>query len=140
MVEPEGESRALEVARGGIRARRRSVGCGHRRDVGETLGKKITAKGVYRDPIRSTHENFVKSSGLRWVCAMLLVEIPWASHVWALPFLSVLAPSERVMPPRGADNTREDNRVGLAAALAGKALVSGTRDRYGGGQRLRLSL
>jgi hypothetical protein len=26
---------------------------------------------------------------------MLLVEIPWASRVWALPFLSVLAPSER---------------------------------------------
>ena len=37
--------------------------------VGETLerrwGKKIAAKGVYRDPVRSTHENFVKSSGLR---------------------------------------------------------------------------
>ena len=26
---------------------------------------------------------------------MLLVEIPWASRVWALPFLSALAPSER---------------------------------------------
>jgi hypothetical protein len=26
---------------------------------------------------------------------MVLVEIPWASRVWALPFLSVLAPSER---------------------------------------------
>jgi hypothetical protein len=58
-------------------------------------GKKISARGVYRDPVRSTHETFVKSSGLRWVCVMLLVEIPWASRVWALPFLSVLAPSER---------------------------------------------
>jgi len=37
----------------------------------------------------------VKSSGLRWVCMMLLVEVPWAGRVWALPFLSVLAPSER---------------------------------------------
>ena len=67
--------------------------------IDETLerryGKKIRAKGVYRDPVRSTHENFVKASGLRWVCMMLLVEIPWASRVWALPFLSVLAPSER---------------------------------------------
>ncbi|MGL4622464.1 MAG: hypothetical protein ACRCZS_25970 [Chroococcidiopsis sp.] len=26
---------------------------------------------------------------------MLLVEIPWAGRVWALPFLSVLAPSQR---------------------------------------------
>lgn len=64
-------------------------------------GKKIAAKGVYRDPVRSTHENFVKSSGLRWVCVMLLVEIPWAARVWALPFLSALAPSERYAAQRG---------------------------------------
>src|ERR687894_429572 len=73
--------------------------------IDETLerrwGKKISARGVYRDPVRSTHENFVKSSGLRWVCVMLLVEIPWASRVWALPFLSVLAPSERYAARRG---------------------------------------
>ncbi len=58
-------------------------------------GKKIAAKGVYRNPVRSTHETFVKSSGLRWVCVMLLVEVPWAARVWALLFLSALAPSER---------------------------------------------
>jgi hypothetical protein len=67
--------------------------------VDETLerrwGKKIAAKGIYRDPVRSTHERFVKASGLRWVCLMLLVPVPWAGRVWALPFLSVLAPSER---------------------------------------------
>ena len=64
-------------------------------------GKKICAKGVYRDPVRSTHENFVKASGLRWVCVMLLVPIPWAARVWALPFLSALAPSERYATERG---------------------------------------
>ena len=64
-------------------------------------GKKIAAKGVYRDPVRSTHENFVKSIGLRWVCVMLLVPIPWAARVWALPFLSALAPSERYAAERG---------------------------------------
>jgi len=64
-------------------------------------GKKISARGVYRDPVRSTHETFVKSSGLRWVCAMLVGEVPWASRVWALPFLSVLAPSERYAAKRG---------------------------------------
>jgi DDE superfamily endonuclease len=73
--------------------------------IDETLerryGKKISARGVYRDPVRSTQENFVKSSGLRWVCIMLLVEIPWASRVWALPFLSALAPSERYAARRG---------------------------------------
>ncbi len=73
--------------------------------IDETLerryGKKISARGVYRDPVRSTHETFVKSSGLRWVCAMLLVEVPWAARVWALPFLSALAPSERYAAKRG---------------------------------------
>ncbi len=48
--------------------------------IDETLerryGKKIAAKGIYRDPVRSTRENIVKASGLRWVCMMLLVEIP----------------------------------------------------------------
>ena len=73
--------------------------------IDETLerryGKRISARGVYRDPVRSTHETFVKSSGLRWVFAMLLVEVPWASRVWALPFLSALAPSERYAAKRG---------------------------------------
>jgi hypothetical protein len=73
--------------------------------VDETLerrwGKKIAAKGIYRDPVRSTNERFVKTSGLRWVCLMLLVPVPWAGRVWALPFLSVLAPSERYAAQRG---------------------------------------
>jgi hypothetical protein len=73
--------------------------------VDETLerrfGPKIAAKGIYRDPVRSTHERFVKASGLRWVCLMLLVPVPWAGRVWALPFLSVLAPSERYAAQRG---------------------------------------
>jgi hypothetical protein len=58
-------------------------------------GLKIKARGIYRDPVRSSHSHFVKASGLRWLCAMLLVPIPWAQRVWALPFLTVLAPSER---------------------------------------------
>lgn len=58
-------------------------------------GKEIAAKGIYRDPVRSSKACFVKSSGLRWVCLMLLAPIPWAKRVWALPILSVLAPSER---------------------------------------------
>jgi hypothetical protein len=58
-------------------------------------GKKIKAKGIYRDPVRSSHSHFVKASGLRWLSVMLLVTIPWARAVWALPFLTVLAPSER---------------------------------------------
>jgi hypothetical protein len=73
--------------------------------VDETLerrwGKKIGAKGIYRDHVRSSHDHFVKTSGLRWVCLMLLVKVPWASRVWGLPFLSVLAPSKRYTEERG---------------------------------------
>jgi hypothetical protein len=58
-------------------------------------GAKIKAKGIYRDPVRSSHSHFVKASGLRWLSLMLLVPVPWAARVWALPFLTVLAPSER---------------------------------------------
>jgi hypothetical protein len=73
--------------------------------VDETLerrrGTKIAAKGIYRDAVRSSHEHFAKASGLRWVCLMLLVPLPWARRVWALPFLTALAPSERYHRERG---------------------------------------
>ena len=64
-------------------------------------GGKIAARGIYRDPVRSSHEFFVKTSGLRWICLMLLTPIPWASRVWALPFLTVLAPSARYHEQQG---------------------------------------
>jgi hypothetical protein len=58
-------------------------------------GTQIAARGIYRDPVRSSHSHFVKASGLRWLTLMLLVPIPFAQRVWALPFLTILAPSER---------------------------------------------
>jgi hypothetical protein len=64
-------------------------------------GKRISAKGIYREPVRSSHGHFVKASGLRWLSLMLLVPIPWAGRVWALPFLTTLAPSERYCRERG---------------------------------------
>jgi hypothetical protein len=53
-------------------------------------GKRIAARGIYRDPVRSSDEHFVKASGLRWLSLMLLVPLPWAQRTWALPFLTVL--------------------------------------------------
>src|ERR687886_59018 len=58
-------------------------------------GKQIQARGIYRDPVRSSRSHFVKTSGLRWLSLMLLAEIPWAGRVWALPFFTILAPSKR---------------------------------------------
>ncbi|WP_201863409.1 IS701 family transposase [Microvirga soli] len=64
-------------------------------------GAQIRARGIYRDPVRSSHGHFVKAAGLRWISLMLLAPIPWAGRVWALPFLTVLAPSERYARERG---------------------------------------
>ena len=73
--------------------------------IDETLerrwGSKINARGVYRDAIRSSHSYFVKCSGLRWMCLMLLTPVHWANRIWALPFLTVLAPSERYYQKQG---------------------------------------
>ena len=64
-------------------------------------GAKIRAKGIYRDPVRSSHGHFVKASGLRWLSLMLLTPIPWANRNWALPFLTALVPSQRYHEARG---------------------------------------
>ena len=58
-------------------------------------GRKIAARGIYRDPVRSSHGHFVKTSGLRWLSLMAIVPIPWTRRRWALPFLTILAPSKR---------------------------------------------
>jgi DDE superfamily endonuclease len=89
--------------------------------IDETLerrqGKKISAKGIYRDPVRSSHSHFVKTSALRWVCVSLLAEVPWASRVWSLPFLSALAYSERYAKECG-------NRHKTLTEWAGQLLLS----------------
>ncbi|MFZ1963565.1 MAG: transposase [Roseiarcus sp.] len=58
-------------------------------------GHKIAARGIYRDPVRSSQGHFVKTSVLRWLAVMAMVPVPWTRRRWALPFLTILAPSER---------------------------------------------
>lgn len=53
-------------------------------------GPCITKRGHYRDAARSSKHHAVPSSGLRWICVALLVPLPWADRVWALPFLTIL--------------------------------------------------
>ena len=64
-------------------------------------GRRITARGIYRDPVRSSHGHFVKASGLRWLSFMVLTPVPWAGVVKALPVLTLLAPSERANAKKG---------------------------------------
>src|SRR5215210_5177418 len=74
-------------------------------------GDQIEALGIYRDPVRSSHSHFVKASGLRWLSLMLVVKIPWAGRVWALPFLSALCPSERYHKERGRAHQKLTERA-----------------------------
>ena len=66
-------------------------------------GRKISKRGIYRDPVRSSKSHFVKCSGLRWLSVMLLTGLPWleAGVFWALPVLTALCPSERYYKSRG---------------------------------------
>ena len=73
--------------------------------IDETLerrrGAKIRARGIYRDAVRSSRHQLVKASGLRWVSLMWLGQVPWAGRHWALPVLTVLAPSSRYHQQQG---------------------------------------
>jgi DDE superfamily endonuclease len=64
-------------------------------------GHKIAARGIYRDSVRRSDSHVVKASGLCWISLMLLTRIPWAERIWALPLMTVLAPSERHYQQRG---------------------------------------
>ncbi len=57
--------------------------------------RRIPARGLYRDPTRSTHGHLVRVWGLKWVAMAVLVRVPWSGRVWALPFLTVLAPAQK---------------------------------------------
>jgi hypothetical protein len=64
-------------------------------------GAKIKARGIYRDPVRSSRGLFVKTSGLRWLSLAVMLPIPFAGKRWAPPFLTVLAPSARWSEAQG---------------------------------------
>jgi len=80
-------------------------------------GKKIKAKGIYRDAVRSSDSFFVKASGLRWMSFMLLSEIPFARRIWALPFMTILCPSERYHLECGMRHRKLTDRARQAILL-----------------------
>lgn len=96
--------------------------CGLDDTIERRRGQQIKAKGIYRDPVRSSHSHFVKASGLRWLCTMLLVEVSWAGAVWGLPFLSVLCPSERYYSERGRPHQKLTERAAQVFKLVARWL------------------
>lgn len=75
-------------------------------------GRKIKAKGCYRDAVRSSKKHVVKCFGLKWVTMMLLVPVPWAKRGWALPFLTVLC-----WPPKSRHKRRHKTSVELVRQM-----------------------
>jgi DDE superfamily endonuclease len=75
-------------------------------------GRQIKAKGCYRDAVRSSRKHVVKCFGLKWVSMMLLVPVPWATRVWALPFLTVLC-----WPPKSRHPRRHKTSVDWARQM-----------------------
>ena len=75
-------------------------------------GDKIKAKSVFRDAARSSKKHKVTSYGLRWVSMALLVPVPWSQRIWALPFLTVLAPSKKTNLSNGKRHKTSIDWVG----------------------------
>jgi hypothetical protein len=57
-------------------------------------GNKIKARGCYRDAVRSSKKFIVRCFGLKWMTVMVVKKVSWMNRQLALPFLTVLAPSE----------------------------------------------
>ena len=57
--------------------------------IEETLerrwGRRIRKRGHSRDPLASSKQRSVSTSGLRWIVLTLLITPPWTSRPWALP-------------------------------------------------------
>lgn len=83
--------------------------------VDETLerrrGKRIKAKGCYRDACRSTKSLVIKCFGLKWLCASLLVKLPWSNRYWALPFMTVLCTSKKHDELKGIKHKTSINKA-----------------------------
>jgi hypothetical protein len=69
-------------------------------------GRKIRAKGCYRDAVRSTKKHVIRCFGLKWVSMRLLVPVPWSQRGWALPVLTALC-----QPAKQTDQRRHKTSV-----------------------------
>ena len=59
-------------------------------------GRRIEYQSWFRDPVRSEGSRKVHCRGIRWLCACLLVRVPWSTRPWALPFFVVPVLAKKV--------------------------------------------
>lgn len=81
-------------------------------------GKKVAHKGCYHDAVRSRPDRTITTTGIRWLCGAALVSLPWSTRTWALPFLTIPAPSPAVSATLGKPHrTLPDRAASLVRLL-----------------------
>lgn len=82
-------------------------------------GKKIKAKGCYRDAVRSTNQHVITCFGLKWLPICLLLPLPWSNRPWALPFLVFLQ-----HPKKYNEERKHKHRTSIDYAKIGIHFIS----------------
>lgn len=89
--------------------------------IDETLerrfGRRVAHKGIYHDAVRSTPGHPATTSGIRWLCCAAIVRLPWNHRAWALPFLTIPAPSAIVSAKLGQVQRTLPERAALLVRL-----------------------
>src|SRR5947209_622327 len=62
----------------------------------KSFGRRVAHKGIYHDAVRSKPGHPTTTTGIRWLCCAAIIRLPWSSRPWALPFLTIPAPSPAV--------------------------------------------
>lgn len=88
-------------------------------------GPKIAAMSLYRDAARSSRTQLVKTTGLRWLCVMLLAPMPFALRRWGLPILNRPGAIGALQLATGSAS-QEAHGLGGAGIASGEALASGS--------------
>jgi len=92
-------------------------------------GKRIAAKGIYRDPVRSSDSHLVKASGLRWLSLMLLVPIPCTAGL-GITVSNRLSPFT-TLPRTAKSSTQAADGLGQTNDKASAAMVAEANDGCG---------
>jgi hypothetical protein len=83
--------------------------------IDETLerrwGRRIRTRGHDRDPLASSKQCSIATSGVRWIVLTLIITPPWTQRSWALPVLSVPAPSPEVSQRLGVRHKTVPHRA-----------------------------
>src|SRR5947209_1487090 len=80
-------------------------------------GRQVACKRRYHDAVRSALRHPVTTSGIRWLCCAAIVPFPWSRRPWALPFLTVPAPSPAVSAIVGKPHRTLPERAAVLVRL-----------------------